>query len=296
MTLLDPKVLAGLGDLSVQAKMIADGVLSGLHRSRRHGMNVEFAEHKDYAPGDDIRYIDWRAYARRDKYSLKRYEEENNLQAFVAVDQSGSMAYVGEYTGGKEIPSKWLYARILAASLAYLLLHQRDAVGLVTLQDGISRLVAPRAQRQHFQDISETLTGVHAARGSRLSSDLEALAAKLTRRSLVFIFSDFFDDETALLAALRALRARKHEVVVFQVVDRFEIDFPFSEMMRFEDLEGPEELLIDAPSVRAAYHEEFQAFLQRVRQGCLAADIDYELAVTDEPPEAVLLRVLLRRR
>ena len=302
MKAIDPFVLAKIQDLPLKAKLIAEGVLSGTHRSRHLGVSVEYADHKDYSPGDDLRFIDWRAYARRDKFLIKRFEEDTAIRGYLVLDQSGSMSYKGSFRVGSKknksgsIFSKLDYAKLLAASLAYLILHQKDAVALAVMKDGLSQYLPPRSHWNHFHHL---ITSMEESRGEgkgNLAEGLQSLSLKLNRRGLFLIFSDLFEDFDALLNCLRKLRSRRHDVVLFHVLDRWEIDFPFYESTQFIDLESKDRMVVQAKSIRDRYLEEMQNFLKKVRAECLQEHVDYHLAVTDEPPDQILTKFLIQRK
>jgi uncharacterized protein (DUF58 family) len=276
---------------------VAEGILSGLHRSRSLGTNIEFVEHKEYSPGDDIRHIDWRAYARRDKLSIKRFEEETNIRGTLVLDHSRSMSYRGSFLDSHEEGgmSKFQYAQILAASLAYLMLHQRDSVSLVGISNHLSHWIPSRSSLGHFHVLIQEMESMTPQYQGDFIKGLETLTEKVHQRGLVIFFSDLFEEQGRLLAALRRLRHRRHDVAVFHVLDRWEIDFPFYELTRFENLEGEDKIALDGRAIRKKYLEEFQNFLTQVRTRCLKEHIDYHLAVTDQPPDYILSKFIESR-
>jgi len=287
--LLDPVALAKLGNLRLRVRAIAEGVLTGLHRSPHHGQSVEFAEHKEYAPGDEIRHIDWKAFGKFDKYYVKRYEHETNLRAFIAVDASASMNYrSGEL-------SKLEVATALAAALAYLLVRQQDAVGLLVLREDGVRYVPPRASAGHLQAILEVLEGLEGKGSTDLTAAADLLSEKARRRAAVFLLSDLFDENPGALKRLLQLRLRKNDLSVFHVLDPAELEFPFEDNTLFQSMEDERFQQANPREIRDSYLEEFGAFLQAARRGCSEMDSDYELVRTDEALDRVLLRYLARR-
>ena len=286
---LDASTLAKLDGLKVRARAVVEGVLSGLHKSPHQGQSVEFAQHKEYAPGDELRHLDWKALARFDKYYIKRYEHETNLRAALVVDASGSMGY------GSGALTKIDVARTLAGALAYLLVRQQDAAGVSILAGNSVREVPPRAAASHLNAVLDTLEAVKAQGTTNLFSAADHLAEKLPRRALVVAFSDLFDDRADALQRLLALRARRHDVAVFHLIDPAELSFPFEDPTLFLSMEDDRRIEVHPREVRQSYLEEFGRFLVETKEACTAADVDYELVRTDEPLDKVLLRFLARR-
>ncbi len=286
---LDAATLAHLDGLKVRARAVVEGVLSGLHKSNLQGQSVEFAQHKEYAPGDELRHLDWKALARFDKYYIKRYEHETNLRSALVVDASGSMAY------GSGTLTKLDVARTLAGALAYLLVRQQDAAGVSVLAGNSVSDVPPRSSASHLNAVLDTLEAIKPQGPTNLFGAADHLAEKLPRRALVVVFSDLFDDRADALARLLALRARKHDVAVFHLVDPAELAFPFDDPTLFLSLEDDRRVEVNPREIKQSYLEEFGRFLEETKQSCRAADVDYELVRTDEPLDKVLLRFLGRR-
>jgi len=287
---LDPTALARFGRLELLARLVVEGVMSGLHKSPFKGFSVEFAEHRQYGPGDEIRHIDWRAFGKSDRYYVKEYEEETNLRAYIVVDSSGSMGYSGQTV------SKFEHARRLAASLAYLMISQRDAVGLVTFDDSVRGMIPPRAAPGHFSVLCKALEDTKIGGEAPLSGILHTLAERIWRRGLVVIVSDGFDQLDELTSALRHLRHRRHEVLFLHVLAPEEEEFPFRRPSRFRDLEHTSNLLrVDPVALRATYLERFRAFCDGLKDQCRAMDIDYHKASTAESVETTLLNYLAAR-
>jgi uncharacterized protein (DUF58 family) len=287
---LDPTALARFGRLELVARLVVEGVMAGLHKSPFKGVSVEFAEHRQYGPGDEIRHIDWRAFGKTDRYFVKEYEEETNLKAYLVVDSSGSMAYAGRTA------SKFEHARRLAASLAYLMISQRDAVGLVTFDDAPRALIPPRAAPGHFAVLCKALEEARTGGEAPLGGILHALAGRVKRRGLVVVLSDGFGDLDDLTAALRHLRHRHHEVLFLHVLAPEEEEFPFRRPARFRDLERPgRQPRVDPSALRAAYLERFRAFCEGLKERARGMDVDYHRASTAEPVEICLLNYLAAR-
>jgi uncharacterized protein (DUF58 family) len=287
---LDPTALARFGRLELIARLVVEGVMAGLHKSPFKGFSVEFAEHRQYGPGDEIRHIDWRAYGKTDRYFVKEFEQETNLKAYLVVDSSGSMAYAGRTV------AKFEHARRLAAALAYLAISQRDAVGLVTFDTTFRALIPPRSAPSHFSVVCQALEQTHPGGETPLSGILHALAERIRRRGLVIVLSDGFDQVDALASALRHLRHRHHEVLFFHILAPEEEEFPFRRAARFRDLERPgQELRVDPLALRAAYLERFQSFCQALKERIRGMDADYHRASTAEPVEQTLLDYLASR-
>jgi uncharacterized protein (DUF58 family) len=284
---LDPSALARFGRLELLARLVVEGVMAGLHKSPFKGFSVEFAEHRQYGPGDEIRHIDWRAYGKTDRYFVKEYEEETNLKAYLVVDTSGSMGYVGRSV------SKLEHARRLAASLAYLMISQRDAVGLVTFDTSLQTMIPPRSAPNHFSVVCKALEGNRLGGETPLSDILHTLAERIRRRGLVVILSDGFDQLDALTSALRHLRHRRHEVLFFQVLAPEEEEFPFRKPARFRNLENLDHALrLDPGAMRASYLAKFAEHCRLLKEQVQSMQADYHKVSTAVPVETTLLDYL----
>jgi uncharacterized protein (DUF58 family) len=287
---LDPTALARFGRLELIARLVVEGVMAGRHRSPFKGFSVEFAEHRQYGPGDEIRHIDWRAYGKTDRYYVKEYEEETNLKAYLVVDSSGSMGYAGRTA------SKFEHARRMAAALAYLAISQRDAVGLVTFDSSVRALIPPRSAPDHFSVVCKVLEETEPGGETPLSGILHALAGRIRRRGLVIVLSDGFDRLDDLTDALRHLRHRHHEVLFFHTLAPEEEEFPFRRPARFRSLERLEHTLrVDPLALRATYLERFNAFCRDLKERIRGMDADYQRASTAEPVERTLFDYLASR-
>lgn len=267
---LDPRTLAKLQGLELRARSIVEGYVSGVHRSPYHGFSIEFAEHREYAQGDDLRYVDWKVFGKTDKFYLKQYEEETNLVSHMLIDTSESM----NYRSAEAALSKLEYAQCVAASLSYLILQQQDSVGLVTFDNEIRALINASANPSHLKQLLYVMENSRPRRKTRTGPIFHDLAERLKRRGVVLILSDLFDDLPSMMAGLKHFRHRRHEVVVFHVLDPAELDFPFRQTTLFRGLEDLPDVLTDPRSLRSAYLDEFGKFLQSVRKGCRAERID----------------------
>jgi uncharacterized protein (DUF58 family) len=288
---LDPQRLARLEGLQLRARLIVEGYVSGVHRSPYHGFSIEFAEHREYAPGDDLRYLDWKVFGRTDKFYLKQFEEETNLVCSLLLDTSESMAYQGPAAP----MSKLEYAQCAAASLAYLVLRQQDSVGLVTFDQEIRALVRPSSNPSHLKQILHVMQEAAGERKTATGPIFHELAERFKKRGIVVIFSDLFDDVDSILAGLKHFRHRRHEVILFHVLDPAELDFPFQQTTLFRGLEQLPDVLIEPRALRAAYLREFERFIHRVKQGCRMHQIDYVLMRTDRTLDVALSSYLASR-
>ena len=281
--LADPTSLAKIGGLEVVAKLLVEGYMIGQHKSPFKGSSVEFVEHRQYYPGDEIKHIDWRAFGKTGNYYVKEYEEETNLRSYLLVDCSGSMAYQGATI------SKFNYARQLAAALAYLLLSQRDACGLMTFDTKIADRWEPSTNRQSFQQIVSLLEGRRPGRETQLSEVFPLILPTLKRRSLIFLISDCFDRLEPLAAALRLFRAARHEVVLFQVVAPEEEDFTFKQPTQFRNLErAGHNILADPYRLRKQYLDKYNRFCTDLARECGNAGVEYLKLRTDSSYEMAL--------
>jgi uncharacterized protein (DUF58 family) len=286
---LDPRTLAQVSGLELQARLVVEGYLSGMHRSPHHGFAVEFAQHREYAPGDDLKHIDWKVYGRTERYYLKQYEQDTNLVCWLLVDASQSMAY------GSGPVRKYDYACMAAAGLAYLIVRQSDSVGLAVFDAQVRKFLRPSGQPSHLKDIVRGLGDGPSAAPTRLGPVLHEIAGRARRRGLVMLFSDLFDDVPAIVAGLQHLRYDRHEVVVFHVLDPAEEDFPFEDATLFRGLELPAELLTDPRGLREGYLSELRAFRDELQRGCRGLNIDLVPLRTDQSLGVALARYLALR-
>jgi len=293
---IDPAQLARLGSLAIKARVIVEGALSGLHRANVHGSSVEFAEHKEYSPGDELRHVDWKAYGKLDRYYVKQYEQESQLTVYLVLDASASMAFAG---GGI---AKLEYAGLALAALAYLVIQQQDKVGLLACGDrAIETMVPPRARTTHLHDLLAVLDSVLTRGATGDESPAAALAriSELTRRrrALIVLASDLFDgsDSDDTLRALVGLRAQKHDVTVLHVMDPHELAFPYDGLTQFEALETSNKLLVNPNAIKRDYLARMDAFLTKCRGTLASAGVDYHHVTTDRALERTLLDVVAAR-
>jgi uncharacterized protein (DUF58 family) len=286
---LDPSVLAGIDNLELRARVAVEGFLSGLHRSPHRGFSVEFNDYRQYQRGDDLRHVDWKLYARSEKFYIKQYEDETNTRCMLALDTSASMAY-----GSKGL-SKLDYAISVASALAYFIMRQRDAVGLLTYDDKLRDFLPARARQPHLMQLLRVLSQVQPGQQTDAAKPLGDLAATLTKKSLVLLISDLLQGEEATLATLRNLRAMGHDVIVLHVMDDSELHFNFDESSEFIDSETGEAFIATPASVREAYLDNVNRFLDDCKKQCQRAGVDYCLLNTSEPIDAALAAFLSKR-
>lgn len=315
---LDAATLARVEQLTLRARRIVEGLRSGLHRSPFHGASVEFAEHKEYAPGDPLRFVDWKLFGKSDKYYVKRFEEETNLMAWILLDVSASMGYgraaaasgswwqrlrrrgttgpSGLESGGPEI-RKIDQAVLLAASLCMLLLNQGDAVGLFTFGRGADILLPPRARASHLQALLTQLVSVKPAGDGLVSAALESFAPRVQRRSLIILISDLLEDPDRVLSTMKSLRTLRNDVLILQVLHEDELTFPYEDVSLFEDPEDPVQTLIADPrEVKEGYQRELEAFLANIRRRCAEAQVEHRLIGTGTSIPAALGELLASRQ
>lgn len=289
--ILQAEDITSLQQLQLFARTVVEGFTTGHHASPHKGFSVEFRQHRPYVQGDEIRRLDWKVFGRSDRFYIREYDEETNLRATIVLDASGSM----NYRGGKGI-LKFDYARKLAASLAYLLMSQQDAVGLVTFDSDLRENIPCRTKITHLHLLLEAMVKTTPGRETSLAPVIESLAQRLKRRGLVIIISDFFDDPAALLKSIGILRKKGHEIIALQLWDRDEIDFPFGNWARFENLENDDDfLLLDPATIRQRYIEVQKNFAEQLKDGFRKHQIDYLSLPTDESHSMALRNYLALR-
>ncbi len=288
--LLDPAALARLRNLKLVARSVVEGFITGLHSSPYQGFSTEFSEHRQYVAGDDLRHLDWRVLGRTNRHYVKRYEEETNLRAHILLDASASMGFAGRH----EL-SKLDYARQLAAVLAYLLVRQRDSVGLVLFDETIRLRMPPRSTTRHLNELLTQLENCRAGRGTRVAGTFHDLAESFRRRCLIIVISDLYDDPDEVLHALHHFRHRKHEVILYHVLDPMELEFDYDQMAEFVDSETGQRLQVDPVSVRDDYRRRIEEFLRTYRQACNRSRVDY-ITTDTRVPYDLLLGAYLNRR
>ena len=283
----DPKVLAGISNLYLRARWVVEGIMSGVHRSRAKGFSVEFEEHREYSPGDEIRRIDWKALGKFDRYFIKEYEDETNLRAYLLLDTSGSMDYASDGV------TKFDYGCTLAASLAYLILKQQDAAGLVTFSNRIESFIPPKAKRDYLTQILQALENRGAAGETDVGRILEDIAGQIKRRGLVILVSDLIDEPEPILKGLRLFRFKGNDVIVFHLLDPAELDLPFDGNILFEDLEETHlKVVADPRTIRKTYQAVVNDFIAEMRKQCHDDAIDYQLISTSTPLDQALASYL----
>jgi uncharacterized protein (DUF58 family) len=288
---LRPEVIRQVARLDLRAKFIVQGFLSGLHASPLHGFSVEFSEHRDYTPGDDLKYIDWSVYAKTGKYYVKKYEAETNMTGYLVMDLSASM----NYTYRQEL-TKFEYGICLAAALGYLMIHQQDPVGLVTFDTEIRNVLPPRSKRAQLGSILAMLANLKPTGVTNIPHAMQQLAAMARGKSLVMLFSDLLTDPEPLFQSLFGLRHRGHEVILFHILDEAEVKFPFEGMVEFEDCESHDRLTLDAKGIRADYLASLSDFQKHLREEATKANIDYVSMDTSVGFDKALLEYLVQRQ
>jgi uncharacterized protein (DUF58 family) len=286
---LDPKVLNKITRLDLKARHIVEGFMGGMHKSPYHGFSVEFAEHREYAPGDDLKHLDWKVFGRSDRLFIKEYELETNLRSHILLDTSESMDYGGKETTKLELASH------IAASMAYLILRQQDSVGMVCFDKEVKTFIPTSSSMGHLRPILGTLAQSEGKNKTDLGAVLNALAERIQRRGLIILISDLFDKPETILKSLQHFSHKRHDVIVFHVLDEYELTFPFERMTLFEGLEEYPKQLVDPRSLRKAYLEEVNKFCEEIRKGCVRQMIDYVRISTDQDLDVELTKYLAGR-
>jgi len=289
LELLQPEVLEKISALNLRAKIIVKGFLTGLHESPYHGFSLEFKQHRPYYQGDPISKINWKLYARTERFYLKKYQAETNLSAFLLLDKSNSMDF------GENI-SKFHYARTLAASLAYLLLHQNDSVGLVLFDSKIESFIPPRSRMNHLKYLLATLSKSKPSGKTSIKDVVFELQPLVKKRSLFILFSDLLETPEEVTKTIGIMKAKKHEVIVFHILDREELNFSFRKEALFRDMEDSKTLLVDPKSVKRLYRDKFNQFLSKYKTDFAAKRIDYSQVVTDTSYDKTLVKYLEKRK
>lgn len=283
----DPLVLARLSNLYLKSRWVVDGIMSGIHRSRSKGFSVEFEEHREYSPGDEIRRIDWKALGKFDRYFIKETEDETNLRAYLILDVSASMDYTSNGI------TKFSYGCILAASLAHVIIKQQDAAGLVTFSDRIESFIPPRAQRGYLMEILRALEGITPSGETSVGKILQEVAGKMNRRGLVILISDLLDEPESILEGLHLFRFKGNDVIVFHLLDPAELELPFEGNILFEDMEQVDlKVAADPKAIHRVYTKVVEEFIERIRKDCQERSIDYQLLSTSTPLDHALVSYL----
>lgn len=290
-SVLDPSVISKVKGLDLVAKLVVEGFLTGLHKSPYHGFSVEFAQHRQYMPGDPLKHVDWKLYGKSDRFFVKEYEEETNLRAHLLIDVSASMGYASE---GRV--TKFQYASYLAASLAYMMVMQNDAVGMLTFRDEVVKMIPPRASQGHLKMLLSELEATSPSAATATGKSLESLAERVKRRGLILLFSDLMDDPESVIRGLKHFRHRQHEVVVFHILDPFELEFPFKQESGFVDMETGRELLTQPWEIADVYRKRVGEWTEGYKRLCQENRIEYVQLSTATPYDLALLRYLEKRR
>ncbi len=288
---LRPEVIRQVSRLDLRAKFIIEGFISGLHASPFHGFSVEFSEHRKYSPGDNISDIDWNVYAKTDRYYIKKFQAETNLNGYLVMDLSGSMGY----TYRQEL-TKFEYSVSLAAALGYLMIHQQDPVGMIAFDQKVRQSLPPRSKRSQLGNILSMLANLKPSGETAIAASLHQVASMIRHRSLVIVFSDLLGDRESIQKAFHRLRHSGHDLIVFHILDEAEALFPFDGMVELEDNETHEKLLVDADGIRADYLEEVAAFRGFYQKECRSARTDYVPIHTGMPFDKALMSYLLSRQ
>ncbi|MEX0964135.1 MAG: DUF58 domain-containing protein [Pseudohongiellaceae bacterium] len=289
LNFLDPTVLAGLDNLEMRARVVVEGFLSGLHRSPHRGFSVEFNDYRNYYRGDDMRHIDWKLYARSEKFYIKQYEDETNVRCMIVLDTSASMSYASGPV------SKLDYGITLASALAYFINRQRDAVGLITYDEVVSEYIPARCRQPHLMHILRTLAQVQVGKKTDAVKPLTDLAASLNKKSMVVLITDMLDDEERLIKTLRNLRGMGNDIIVFHIMDDAELNFNFNEASEFIDMESDEKFITTPQAIRKAYLENLNEFLAFCKKQCQSSGVDYCLMNTTQPLDEALSAYMSKR-
>lgn len=284
--LFSPQDAARISKLQLTARQVVEGVITGMHKSPHRGFSVEFSEHREYVPGDELRHLDWRAFARSDRYYIKLYEQETNLRATIVLDTSASMKFAGRLD----------YAKHLAACMAYLLAHQQDLAGLVAADETVRVELPPASSPAHLDRLFKALESIEPGKTTKLVEHLHGLAERLPRRSLVILLSDLWVEEQELVQALQHLRYRKHQAIVLHLLDKAELDLPYTRQTTLEDLETAERIQIDPRELRDAFKREVERYLAMVRRACSDCGAEYHAQMIDVPYAKALVQLLSRRK
>ena len=287
---LNPEIISRIKNMQLRARLIVEGFISGLHRSPYHGFSVEFSDYRHYMPGDEIRHIDWKVYGKTDRFYIKQFEEETNLKAYLLLDISGSMGYTSHKI------TKLEYASYLAAALSYLMIEQRDAVGLVSFDEKIRKYLSPRSIRSYQSQILKELDLIKCAHKTDTASPFHEMAERIHRRSLIIVLSDLLDDPEKVISGLKHFRHKHHEVIVFHILDPREIDFNFRRNALFKDLETGEKITTQPWHIRIDYRKLMKNFIENYKRQCRLNRIDYVLINTTMDFDRALMEYLLKRK
>jgi uncharacterized protein (DUF58 family) len=287
---LDPSIISKLNSLELRARLVVEGFMVGMHKSPYHGFSAEFTQHRPYMQGDGLKDIDWKVYGKTERFFIKQYEEETNLKSYILLDISNSMNFAYE----KNV-KKIEYASTLVAAFSYLMIKQQDAVGLALYADRIIKYLPPKMSKAYLHEILKNLSVLKPSEKTNTAVCLNSIAEKIKRRGLVIIVSDFFDDVNAILQALKHFRYKKHEVIVFQILDPVERNFAFGKDAIFKDMETEEEMTTQPYQIQKSYKDAMNEFLGKIKSECLKANIEYNLIETSAPFDKALFSYIQKR-
>ena len=287
---LKPEILSKINNLELRAKLVVEGFITGLHRSPFHGFSVEFSQHRPYNTGDSLRFIDWKVFGRTDRFYIKQYEEETNLKSYILLDCSQSMTFTSSAV------SKLQYGKYLASALMYLMLLQRDAVGLITFDTQIKKLLPPRSATSYLQVLLGELDRAVPGTDTNIGSVLHSMAERIKRKGLLILISDLFDEPEKVISGLRHFRHNKHEVLVFQLLDPKERSFNFEGDVQFEDLETGEKINTQPWYIKQDYQRKIEEYIGYIKSQCRDHQIDYQLINTDTSLDMALMEYLIKRK
>ncbi|MGC9337613.1 MAG: DUF58 domain-containing protein [Candidatus Cloacimonadia bacterium] len=287
---LDPEVAAKLENFEMRARLIVEGFITGLHKSPYHGFSVEFLEHREYLPGDTIKYIDWKVFGKSDRYFIKKFEEETNLKAYILIDSSKSMGFTSHKI------SKLEYAKMLASALSYLMIRQQDGVGLLPFSDHIHTYIPPRSTRSHLNIIFNELSQLEPTSTTNTAEVLHNLAERIKKRGLIILISDLLDDPNKIMMGLQHFRHQKHEVIVFHLLDEQELAFRYNKKTRFVDMETGEEIITQPWEIKKIYLQKMEEMKKYFSARCRNAFIDYVSINTLTPYDKALFAYLIKRQ
>jgi uncharacterized protein (DUF58 family) len=287
---LKPEVVSRLKNMHLRARLVVEGFITGLHRSPYHGFSVEFSEYRQYMPGDEIRHIDWKVYGKTNRFYIKQFEEETNLKSYLLLDASGSMGY------SSHLITKLEYASYLAAALTYLMIEQRDAVGLLTFDEKIRKYLPPRSIKSYLPQILHELEKIKCSEITDVASTFHEMAERIHRRGLVIILSDLYDEPENVISGLKHFRHKKHEVIVFHILDPMEINFNFNRNAQFKDMETGEVLTTQPWHIKADYQKRVKQFIENYKRQCRLNQIDYVSLDTSQDFDYALMEYLIKRK
>ena len=287
---LSHEIISKLDNLYIKAKKVVEGFIVGLHKSPYHGFSVEFSDHRAYGPGDEVRHIDWKLWGKTDRFYIKRYEEETNLKAHILIDQSNSMAYTSHKINKLE------YAKILAASLSYMLIKNQDAVGFYMFDDGIKKIIAPRSTKSHLNILLSAMDKLKPQQNTNIAKAIHQCAEKTNKKGLIILISDLMDEEQSILKGLKHFLYKGHEIIIFHILDPQEIKFDFKERVRFKDLESSQEIMTDPRQLKKTYRKKINEFINFYKTQCRQNKIDYVPIITNQTLDLALSEYLLKRK